>query len=347
MLNKKIGWLATVFTVVLGLLAGMTRPTSANILFNRSVSISSAVPSAVTTEDFQFDVPSASNLGSIVFEYCSNSPSFYASCAVPVGLDVSAANLTSQTGNTGFSIDTADSTANKIVLSRAAVPGIIAHSTYSFSNITNPSLASPSIFVKISTYSSTNGSGPFNDTGGVAFAIQNIFSVGAFVPPFLELCVGLTVSPDCSTINGDSIDLGILSSQHANTGQSQFSTATNDPNGYVVYALGNTMTSGNHIIPSLSLPAASFPGTAQFGINLRANLLPPVGQDPIGVGTGVPTADYNVPNKFTFNPGDAITASPLTTNYNRMTVSYLVNVPANQPPGVYATTITYVATVQF
>jgi hypothetical protein len=30
-----------------------------------------------------------------------------------------------------------------------------------------------------------------------------------------------------------------------------------------------------------------------------------------------------------------------------MTVSYLVNVPSNQPPGVYATTITYVATVQF
>ena len=30
-----------------------------------------------------------------------------------------------------------------------------------------------------------------------------------------------------------------------------------------------------------------------------------------------------------------------------MTVSYVVNVAAAQPPGVYSTTLTYLATVQF
>lgn len=348
MLNKKIGWLGAVLIVTVVLWTAMTGPTSANILFNRSVVISSAVPSAVTTEDFKFDIPSSTNLGSIVFEYCANSPSFYSSCTVPVGLDASAAVLTSQTGNIGFSIDTATSSANKIVLNRAAAaPGIITANTYSFSNITNPSLASPSIFVKISTYTSTDGSGTYNDTGSVAFAIQNIFNVGAFVPPFLNLGVGISVSPDCTSIIGNSIDLGVLSTQRANTGQSQFCTATNDPNGYVIFALGNTMTSGNNIIQSLAAPTPSFPGTPQFGINLRANLLPPIGQDPVGVGTGVPAGNYNIPNRFMFNSGDMIASSPLTTDYNRMTVSYLVNVPANQSPGVYATTITYVATVQF
>jgi hypothetical protein len=265
----------------------------------------------------------------------------------PVGLDVSAANLVSQSGNTGFSIDPADGSANQIVLSRSATPGIATASEYVFNNVTNPSTPGQSVFIKISTHASQDGSGSNEDTGAVAFAVESIFNVGAYVPPFLKLCVGLTVAPDCSSFSGDSIDLGVLSTTTANAGQSQFATATNDPNGYVVYALGTTMTSGNNVIQSLAAPAASFPGTDQFGINLRANLIPAIGQDPIGLGTGVPEPDYNIPNRFTYNDGDAIASSPLTTNYNRMTVSYIVNVPKGQAPGVYSTTITYVATVQF
>jgi|SRR5579862_2876730 len=348
MLNKNRS-LALIAVLISGIAVWLwnTGQSSAAILFQRSVVISTAVPSAVAVDSFQFNVPTASVLGSIVFQYCSNSPSFYQACIAPVGLDVSAASLTSQFGNTGFSIDAADTTANQIVLTRPAAAGLITTSGYVFDNVTNPSAASPSTFVKISTYSSTDGSGSYNDTGAVAFAIQNIFSVGAYVPPFLQLCVAIIVAPDCSTMSGDSIDLGTLSSQHANAGQSQFATATNDPTGYIVYALGNTMTSGNNTISALSLPTPSFPGTAQFGINLRANLLPPIGQDPVGLGTAAPTANYNIPNKFMFLSGDSIASSDLTTNYNRMTVSYLVNVPASQPAGVYATTLTYVATVQF
>jgi hypothetical protein len=347
MFNRKIGWLGAVLIFVLGLLAFNPQPTRASILFNRSILLSSNHPSVVASHDFKFDIPTTSVVGSIVFEYCSDSPSFYTSCTPPSGLDVTGATLNSQTGNVGFSVDGADTTANRIVLTRPAVPGILTSNTYDFDNIVNPSAIAPSIFVRISTYSSTDGSGSYIDTGAVAFAIINAFNVGAFVPPFLALCVGITVAPDCTTISGDSIDLGILSSQHANASQSQFATATNDPNGYVIFALGNTMTSGNNIIQSLPLPAASFPGTPQFGINLRANVLPPIGQDPVGLGTGAPAANYNIPNRFMFNSGDTITSSPLTTNYNRMTVSYLVNVPSKQAPGVYATTITYVATVQF
>ncbi|MBX4197577.1 hypothetical protein KW801_03435 [Candidatus Saccharibacteria bacterium] len=148
-------------------------------------------------------------------------------------------------------------------------------------------------------------------------------------------------------MSGDSIDLGTLSSSQARFGQSQFATATNDPNGYIIFADGTTMTSGNHIIPSLSNPTPSFPGTGQFGINLRANLIPAVGQDPIGLGTAAPTANYDIPNRFLFVPGDSITTASLPSNYNRMTVSYLVNIPSQQTPGVYVTTVDYIATVQF
>lgn len=322
-----------------------TAKVSASILFNRDVTISSAQASATVSDTFSFDIPDSSTLGSIVFEYCANSPSFYKSCDPPVGLDVRGASLASQSGNTGFSIGGGG--ANKIILSRAPSAGTITRNTYVFNSVVNPSAASPSVFVRISTYPTIDGTGPYTDAGGVGFAIQDNFNVDAFVPPFLQLCVGITVSPDCGSISGDYIDLGILSSTHANYGQSQFATATNDTNGYVIYAMGDTMTSGNNIIQSLGLPTPSFPGTPQFGMNLRANLLPAVGQDPVGLGTAAPTPNYDQPNRFTFVPGDSIVSATSNTNYNRMTVSYLVNITSKQPPGVYGTTITYVATVQF
>ncbi len=320
--------------------------TAASTFPNRSVTVSSGLPSAVTTQTFRFNVPTASVVGSIVLQYCSNSPLFVIPCVAPAGLDASAANLTSQSGNIGFSVDSADTTASEIVLTRTAAPGLLVPSAYSFNNITNPSTTGTT-YVRISTHSSTDGSGAEEDTGGVAFATLNAFNIGAFVPPFLQLCVGITVAPDCSTTSGDSIDLGDLSSTRANFAQSQFAVATNDLSGYTIYSLGTTMTSGNNTIAALGSPRASFPGTAQFGINLRSNLIPPIGQNPVGVGTGTPTANYNLPNRFTYIDGDAIADSPLTTNYNRMTVSYLVNVPSNQPAGIYATTITYTAIVSF
>lgn len=333
--------------VILALVFIDSRPTSADIIQQRSVTISSAIPSAITTENFQFTLPTIASVGSIDLEYCSNSPLVFYPCVAPTGLDVNTASLSSQSGNVGFSIDNADTTANKLVLTRPAAPGLSIPSTYVFSNVTNPSTPGQTVFVRISTHASIDGSGPNLDNGAVAFSIQSIFIVGAYVPPFLKLCVGITVAPDCSSMVGDSIDLGTLSSSQVRFGQSQFATATNDPNGYIIFADGTTMTSGNNIIPSLANPTASFPGTGQFGINLRANLIPAVGQDPIGLGTGAPTANYNIPNHFLFVPGDSITTSSLPSDYNRMTVSYIVNIPAKQAPGIYTTTVNYIATVQF
>jgi hypothetical protein len=339
--------LLLLMVLVFGMLTFMPGTSRAGITSNRSVTLSTGVPSAVAEHLFKFTLPSTDDIGSIVFEYCSNSPLINFPCTPPAGLDVSSASLASQSGNVGFSIDGADSTANVIVLSRPTLAGNLLPNTYQFTNITNPSTAGQSVFVRIWTHNASDGSGPKIDGGAAAFAVQNIFNVGAFVPPFLKLCVGITVAPDCSAMSGDSIDLGTLSASRVSFGQSQFATATNDPNGYVVYSLGTTMTSGNNIIPALPAPSASFPGTGQFGLNLRANLIPAVGQDPVGFGTGLPAANYDMPNRFLFIDGDSITSSSLTSDYNRMTVSYIANIPSNQAVGIYATTVTYLATVQF
>jgi hypothetical protein len=316
-------------------------------LTNRSISVTSGLPSVVNSHTFQFNVNSVSNVGSIVFEYCENTPVFGQVCDAPLGLDVSSANLASQIGNTGFSIDNGSTTANKLVLTRPAVPGLAVTSSYNFNNITNPANAPNSEFIRISTYASTNGTGGFTDNGAVAFAINSPLNVAAYIPPFLNFCVGVTVAVDCSSTVGDSIDLGVISTSAVNSATSQFSTATNDGTGYVVSVLGNTMTSGNNVIPALPAPFPSLVGTSAFGFNLRANSNPAKGQNPFGVGTGVPSTNYNFPNFFMFSDGDVIASSSLSSDYTRMTSTYMINASNSQPPGVYSATLTYVATVQF
>lgn len=314
---------------------------------DRSVTLSTATPSATATHAFQMTFGSTAAVGSIVFEYCTNSPLFDVSCVPPAGLSLSGAALTQQTGNTGFIIDAVDSTATRLVISRAPLAAAAVPSSYNFANVTNPSTNNQTTYVRISTYTSTQGTGSYIDNGSVAFSTSTNFAVGAFVPPFLGLCVGVTVAVNCSQANGDSLDLGILSALAARSGTSQFAASTNDGTGCAIYVMGTTLTSGNNVLPAAAVPSPSSPGTSQFGINLRHNTNPPVGADPAGAGTITPSAGYNSPNLFTFVPGSQIANSPISTDYSLMTVSYLANATAGQPSGVYSTTLTYLASAQF
>jgi hypothetical protein len=314
---------------------------------DRSVSLSTATPSANATHTFQMTFGSTAAVGSIAFEYCTNSPLFDVSCSPPAGLSLGAAALSQQTGNTGFIIDPIDSTASRLVISRPAAPAAAVPSSYTFDNVTNPSTSDQTTYVRVSTYASTQGTGSFIDNGSVAFSTVTNFAVGAFVPPFLNLCVGVTVTGNCSQATGDSLDLGILSPQTTRFATSQYAASTNDETGCIVYLLGTTMTSGNNIIPAMSNQPANLPGTSEFGVNLRQNTNPAVGADPSGAGTSAPAAGYNSPDFFSFVPGSQLSSSPISTDYNRMTISYVTNVSAGQPPGVYSTTLTYLASAQF
>lgn len=123
--------------------------------------------------------------------------------------------------------------------------------------------------------------------------------------------------------------------------------ATNADFGLAIAAYGTTMTSGNNIIPALTTPTVSAPGNAQFGLNLRNNSDPDIGEDPSGGGVAMPTAAYNIPNRYVFNSGDIVATSPAVTDTRKFTSSYIVNVSSSQPPGVYTATLTYICTATF
>lgn len=313
-------------------------------LVDRYDKISSQIASAISSHAIGFTIgETAVPVGSISIEFCSNSPLSGDTCTAPVGFDVSGANLDSQTGETGFSI--LSQNANAIILQRPAILPTGIPSEYVFTNIINPSVTG-SHYVRLGTYTSTDGTGPLVESGGLVFAIRSGLSVSTTVPPHLTFCAAaqLTVG-DCSSANSQLVDLGEFSEVVPSTAYSEFMVATNAANGFSVFVTGTTLTSGNNIIPGLS-GGGSIPGTSQFGMNLLQNFNPPIGTSPTA-GTGVVVPGYGSQDIFKFNNGDMLVSSTTTTIHQKFRVSYLVNISSTQPAGYYSTTLTYICLANF
>ncbi len=310
---------------------------------NRSLTIDDTTPGAVTTYTLRWSYPSSTTIGSIRFALCTDGFTLD-TCTAPPG-DLSAAVLSSQTGVTGFSI--LSQTANEIILSRGPAAGSNIDSSYTFTNVTNPSGLPAKFFIRIYTYASGDGTGTPNEISSVVSATTQPITINTEVPPILYFCAGITVTDYCASVVGNQIDYGTLSSLTADTATSQFGVATNAPGGYIVTTNGNTMTSGIKTIPALNAQDFNMPGTGQFGINLRANTDPAVGADVAGEGWGIVDGDYDDPDQFQFINGDIVATALTGTLFNTYTVTYVVNVPPDQPAGVYSTTIAYICTAAF
>lgn len=332
----------TLLTVAL---ATFVAPAEALQLSGRSLYIADVNPGATTTHTFTFSYTSPDAVGSVVFEYCTN-PFFELACNAPSGVDVSGGILDQQTGEAGFSILSAQP--NRLLLSRSPASNPVQNpSQYVFADVINPTGAPESFFVRMTTYASSDGSGAYIDYGAVVNSTTQNIQVSSEVPPILKFCVGLVLANDCSTADDSVVDLGDLTTARASAGSSQMIAATNAEFGLAIAAYGSTMTSGNNLIAALESPTVSAPGNAQFGINLRRNTDPQIGEEPSGIGISLPTAKYNQANKFAFTSGDVVATSPSATDSRKFTVSYLVNVPPSQTPGVYTATLTYICTATF
>jgi hypothetical protein len=213
--------------------------------------------------------------------------------------------------------------------------------------IDNPS-ATGSYFGRIQTYPTADGSGGSTDYGGLAFSISADVRISATVPPYLYFCVGISVTGvNCASATGDYIDFGTFTPATASVAQTQMVAGTNADTGYFISVDGSTLTSGTNVITNLSSPDVSRPGVSQFGMNLVANSDPQVGIAPSGLGSGAPVAGYNTSNLYKFNDGDTVAVANQPDEARRYTSSYIANVSKTQAPGVYVTTLTYVATAGF
>lgn len=321
-------------------------PSQALRLQERSLYMKSTLPGATTSYTVAFKYMSPQVVGSVDLLFC-NDPIPYHSCVKPAGLDVSNAALTEQLGEIGYSISTRS--ANHLVLTRA--PGMISSTTssYTFGNIVNPTDESEAFSIRLRTHASTNATGPQIDFGSVRGQVSEGVVLETQVPPMLIFCVAEQVEENCTSTNDNYYtDMGELNHTSTLTAQSQMAVGTNATAGFAITANGGSMSAGTNVIDTPSSPTESKQGTNQFGINLVANNAPTVGSDPEGTwANAVASADYSIANRYKYVPGDVIAYSPNVSLMKKFTVSYIVNANQNLKPGVYTTTINYVATGRF
>ncbi len=315
-------------------------------VFDRSLTIGTTEPGAATDYLFRWRWPTNTSIGSVRLLLCSDA---YVTdpCAVTPPGDFGQAVLTNQSGALGgFSI--ASQSVNEIVLSRGAA-GMTGTGQYSFEfeNMINPTGVHMRFFVQIFTYTSTDATGTATHMASVTNATAEPIVITTEVPPYLFFCAALTVDEWCENVDGNFIDYDELSPAVEDSATSQFGVATNAQGGYVVTINGSTMTAGNKTIAPLGVLSANAPGTPQFGLNLRANTNPALGQDAFGAGIGVVAAEYDVPDMFKFVDGDIVASAATGTTFNTYTVTYIVNVPPDQPSGIYNTTIAFICTAAF
>jgi hypothetical protein len=306
----------------------------------RSLTISNSFSGAANVEyKLNFSVVTLGLVGSVALQLCDNTALVDETCNAPAGFDASGVTLDSQAGMTGFSVSGL-SDANTIILARPPGLETSINATFELGNIINPANGGP-LYARVLTYPTSDATGLYTDAGGMALYIIDSLSLNAEVPPYLLFCVGESITNfDCNTATEAFSDLGILSPTTTGAAQHQMVAATNADSGYSVSVLGTSMTSGNNVLTAMA-GQASQKGVPQFGLNLRDNTSPIVGQSPAGPGIGTVAANYNQQNIFRFNNGDTIASAIDPDDFRKYTVSYVVNIAPNQPGGVYSTTLTY------
>lgn len=313
-------------------------------LTNRTDLMGSSGAGAVTTHVVSFTTATTANLGSVRMAFCTTATG---ACTTPTGLVTTSAVLTGQTGVSGFTL--VNTTNGLPYVTNGGTPSVAAATAASLtlSTITNPTTTNQTFFVRITTYTGTDGSTGPVDTGTVAVSTAEPVQLTGVTPEILIFCVGITISTDCTTVSGNSIDFGDFDPLATRSGTSVMQAQTNAASGYTITVNGTTLASGSNTIPALTSQAGSVVGTSQFGLNLRANTTPAVGADPSGAGSGAANGNYGTPNQYRFNTADAVAGAAAPTNANTYTASYIVNIGGAQAAGVYTATMTYICTASF
>ena len=194
--------------------------------------------------------------------------------------------------------------------------------------------------VNSSTFTITDtGSNTDTGTGAVVIETNDIVTVTATVNPTLTFA-----------ISSASVALGTITTSTAGKGSHTISVASNASGGFVVTYNGATLTSGTNTIAAYGTTgAASSPGTAGFGINLRVNTTPVIGADvTTNAGTCGYGTNYGTANTFSYQAATTTTITSVTAPADCVyTVSYVGNIATLTAAGSYTTSLTYIATGTF
>jgi hypothetical protein len=368
---QRSGYLCLCAVLVAGLLPVFlfSRADAYNQVTNRSIVMSSTA-SAATNTAYQVNfttVTAGQTVGSVVVEFCSNSPIIGDTCSTAgTFLDTNFATLTVNniTGNiTGLSVDTTNSTSNRVVLTRSA--GTVANGAVSFTlgngttnGITNPTTTNTTFYARIMTFTNTTGTPPSSDennatdAGGVALSTAASLRVTAKVQESIIFCVYTDV--DCAT-GGAAITVGdsngvLASNSTTYTANASFDIASNAVAGVVVRLKGDVLKSGPFSISphgnSCTLDSTST-SVEQFGLRLSTIGSGVTADAPYDCASGRHGFDNNATDGTTSTFGDAIAHTSGATDIVTSSIEFAAKSANTSEAGVYITDLVLIATATY
>lgn len=371
------------------------------LLTSREIRMSSSSVSAGNDVTYlvRMTTPTTSNIGGLVIDFCSNSPIIGDTCTAPTGFNTNKATLAlaNQTGITDFAVDTVNSTASKVVLTRTAASFTAGTLTLELGGaggadgITNPTTSNSTFYGRMLTYTTTAGAQAYTSTsigaepplvhaGGTALSTADTITIQSKVQERLTFCVytGASSYATCALSATNPVVLGdangVLDPSNAYVSTTtKYNVTTNASNGVTIRAKGTTLTSGANTITGIGASAAaSSPGTEQFGFcNYRdagggvAGLTPAAPYDHASCssttqginGSGgasfafdATTACGSTASAANFGEGNLgclygdVIANKTAGAYSTGVVAFLGNIANTTEPGIYTTTMTFIAT---
>jgi hypothetical protein len=336
------------------------------------------------TYSFSFTVPgAASTVQSMDFQFCTT-PLPGIDCNLPAGQSVTSAAISgSPTGLTGWALGTSGNAPSntwangtsgvggRVRITRTNATNVAAPTaaTIAFSGITNPTAANEEFFVRLVTYTDT-GWTTSRDNGTVANSTATQIDITAKVQEVLNFSVGVDGNSDnsvdapgtvCSPLTeGGALDLGdtdgVLSFSQAYDAHSYFRVSTNANNGTIIYYAGDTLKFGTDDIAQIgATESISVPGTEQFGLAIddsdtttNGYSLSEVVRD-AGYDEGDGTITAGGTAEFAFDVASLTTPITIAAADDPIvcetgSVRYLGNIATTTPPGIYTTSISYIAT---
>lgn len=173
--------------------------------------------------------------------------------------------------------------------------------------------------------------------------------VGPAASSNFRIAAGSTTTNDPAlsvAVNG-TINFNAFSAATATTATTTFTVLNYTTYGYIVQIIGNAPSNGSTTIAPMATTGPSVAGTSQFGINLVANTSPvSVGANPNNgqFGYGTVAGNYATSNSYRYVSGETIAQATRNSGTTTYTITYLVNVPALTPGGIYSSAQTLIVT---
>lgn len=217
---------------------------------------------------------------------------------------------------------------------------------------TSPLFAAPSQSSNYKFNESAIGSGGLIQSSSASYQGRDSLGdigVGSASSANYQIAAGSTTTNDPAlsvSVNG-TINFNAFSAATATTATTTFTVLNYTTYGYIVQVVGNAPSNGATTIAPMAISGGSVAGTSQFGINLVANTSPiSVGANPNNgqFGYGTVAGNYGTSNTYRYVSGETIAQATKNSGVTTYTITYVVNVPALTPGGIYTSNQTLIVT---